>query len=140
MDVLRGFTMNLSAIITFQYLSKVQTALDLTSIVRLYFSILPLDIKMNVKLTRGRRIEKVFAGKSGMVEIIPSLTTLQCNHCMANFKTLHSLNRHEFTKHVRSIPCTMYTITHDGENKQCNAVFQERKLYIKHQKLIHNKT
>ena len=137
-EVLDVLTLNLSVVLTFRFLTQIKSNLTLKSIIQLYFNILPAGVRINVNETRGRRVEGIYAGKTGITELIPIFSNIRCNHCTLEFKTIYSFKRHEFSKHIRSFKCATY-ITQDGENKESGEMFQGRKSYNQHGLSVHNK-
>ena len=94
---------------------------------------------MNLNETRGRRVEGVFAGKSGITELIPIFDKIRCNYCLSEFRTIYSLKKHEFSKHERRFQCELYTFSQDGMNKEYGEIFQDRKSFDKHRLSVHHK-
>ena len=83
-------------------LSQIKNDLSLTNIIHLYFSIIPRGVRVNVNEARGRKVEGVFSGKSGIKEIIP-IDKIRCKYCSSEFGTIYSLKKHEYEKHERRI-------------------------------------
>ena len=119
-------------------LSQIKNDLSLTNIIHLYFSIIPRGVRVNVNEARGRKVEGVFSGKSGIKEIIP-IDKIRCKYCSLEFGTIYSLKKHEYEKHERKLRCELYIVSQNGINEECGQIFQDRKTLDKHRHSFHHK-
>ena len=138
-DVLDVLTLNVSAIITFRFLSQMKNDLSLSNIIHLYYNIIPIGVRVNVNEARGRRVEGVFAGKSEIKELLPIFDKIRCKYCLSEFGTIYSLKKHEFLKHERTFKCDLYVRSQNAMNEECREIFQDRKTLDKNRLSIHHK-